>query len=50
LGGKQTKTLFDKGENLPITVVIDKKGLVRKVIQGIIFPEEFEQNVKPLFR
>jgi hypothetical protein len=26
-------------------VVIDKKGMVREVIQGIIFPEEFEQKV-----
>jgi thiol-disulfide isomerase/thioredoxin len=50
LGEKQTKALFDKGEILPITVVIDKMGVVRKIIQGIIFPEEFEQNVRPLFR
>jgi thiol-disulfide isomerase/thioredoxin len=50
LGDEQTKAIFDKGETLPITVVIDKKGVVRKVIQGIMFPEEFEQNVKPLFR
>jgi thiol-disulfide isomerase/thioredoxin len=50
LGGEQTKALFDKGETLPFTVVIDKKGMVREVIQGIIFPEEFEQKVKPLLR
>jgi len=31
-------------------VVIDKKGIVREVIQGIIFPEEFEQKVKLLLR
>src|SRR5262245_33629645 len=50
LGEKQTKVLFDKGETLPITVIIDKKGIIRKIIQGIIFPEEFAENVKPLFR
>jgi len=50
LGEKRTKAIFDEGETLPITVVIDKKGLVHQVIQGIIFPEEFEQNVKPLLR
>lgn len=50
LGDERTKSLFDKGEILPITVVIDKRGMIREVIQGIIFPEEFEQKVKPLLR
>jgi thiol-disulfide isomerase/thioredoxin len=50
LGDEQTKAMFDKGETLPVTVVIDKKGMVREVIQGIIYPEEFEQKVKPLLR
>jgi thiol-disulfide isomerase/thioredoxin len=50
LGEEQTKAIFDEGETLPVTVVIDKKGMVREVIQGIIFPEEFEQKVKPLLR
>ncbi len=50
LGDKQTKALFDKGETLPITVVIDRKGMVREIIQGIIFPEEFEQKVKLFFQ
>jgi len=50
LGEEQTKAMFDKGENLPVTVVIDKRGMVREVIQGIIFLEEFEQKVKPLLR
>ena len=50
LGEKQTKAIFDEGETIPITVVIDKKGMVHNVIQGIIFPEEFERIVKPLFR
>src|SRR5512145_1345843 len=50
LGEEQTKAIFDNGETLPVTVVIDKKGMIREVIQGIIFPEEFEQKVKPLLR
>jgi len=50
LGDEQTKAMFDKGETLPVTVVIDKKGMVREVIQGVIFPEEFEQKVKQLLR
>jgi len=50
LGEEQTKAIFDKGENLPVTVVIDKKGMVREVVQGIMFPEEFEQKVKPLLQ
>src|SRR5262245_29538122 len=50
IGEKQTKAMFDEGETLPISVVIDKSGMVREVIQGIIFPEEFEQKIKPLFR
>jgi thiol-disulfide isomerase/thioredoxin len=50
LGDEQTKAMFDEGETLPVTVVIDKKGMIREVIQGIIFTEEFEQKVKPLLR
>jgi thiol-disulfide isomerase/thioredoxin len=50
MGDEKTKAKFDTGETLPITVVIDRKGIVREVIQGIVFPEEFEQKVKPLLR
>jgi len=50
LGDEQTKAMFDEGETLPVTVVIDKKGTIREVIKAIIFPEEFEQKVKPLLR
>ncbi len=48
LGSKATKLLFDPGETLPITIVIDRDGNVREVIEGILFPEEFEKKVKPL--
>jgi len=50
LGDERTKAMFDNGDILPITVVIDKKGMIREVIQGIVFPEEFAQKVKPLLR
>jgi peroxiredoxin len=50
LGEKQTKAIFDEGETIPISVVIDKSGTVREVIQGIIFPEEFQQKIMPLLR
>lgn len=47
-GSKKTKALFDKSDTLPITVIIDRDGNVRDVIEGILFPEEFEQKIKPL--
>jgi len=48
LGEKETKALFDQGETLPLTVVIDREGNVRELIEGILLPEEFEQKIKPL--
>lgn len=50
LGSKETKDLFDTGETLPYTVIIDREGRVRDRIEGIILDEEFEQKVKPLLR
>lgn len=47
-GSKKTKFLFDQSETLPITIIIDRNGDIREVIEGIIFPEEFEQKIKPL--
>lgn len=48
IGDKKTKARFDKGETLPLTVVIDRKGKVREIIRGIIYPEEFEGKILPL--
>jgi peroxiredoxin len=48
LGTKETKSLFTQSDNLPVTVVIDREGNVRKLIEGIVFPEEFAADVKPL--
>jgi len=48
MGKANTRAQFYKGETLPLTVVIDRQGTIREVIEGIIFPDEFEQKVKPL--
>lgn len=48
MGTKATKTLFTASETLPMTVVIDSKGKVRDVIEGILYSDEFDQKVKPL--
>jgi len=49
-GAAETKALFDSGEALLLSVVIDREGNVREVIRGIVLPEEFEQKVKPLLK
>jgi thiol-disulfide isomerase/thioredoxin len=48
LGTKETKHVFTSSETLPATVVIDSEGNIRDVIEGIVFPEEFAQKIKPL--
>jgi thiol-disulfide isomerase/thioredoxin len=48
IGTKANKTLFTRSETLPMTVVIDREGVVRDVIEGIMYADEFEQKVKPL--
>jgi hypothetical protein len=48
VGDVLTKARFDKGETLPITVVIDRKGRIRELIRGIIYPEEFAEKILPL--
>jgi thiol-disulfide isomerase/thioredoxin len=48
LGDRKTKALFDAGETLPFSVVIDREGKVRENIEGILLPEEFDEKVKPL--
>ena len=48
IGSKETKSAFTSSETLPLTVVIDRDGNVREVIEGIMYSDEFEQKVKPL--
>lgn len=47
-GDRKTRALFDAGETLPMTVVIDRGGNVSALIEGIVMPDEFEQKVRPL--
>jgi thiol-disulfide isomerase/thioredoxin len=48
MGTKATKALFTASETLPMTVVIDRQGAVRDVIEGIMYSDEFDQKVKPV--
>jgi thiol-disulfide isomerase/thioredoxin len=48
MGTQATRTLFTSSETLPLTVVIDRDGAVRDVIEGIMYPDEFDEKVKPL--
>jgi thiol-disulfide isomerase/thioredoxin len=48
IGTKSTKDLFTQSETLPMTVVIDREGAVRDVIEGIMYSDEFKEKVRPL--
>lgn len=48
LGTEATKTLFTTSEALPVTVVVNAQGSVQEVIEGILFPDEFDAKIKPL--
>lgn len=48
LGDKKTRALFDSGETLPFSVVIDREGKVRESIEGILLTDEFDEKIKPL--
>jgi thiol-disulfide isomerase/thioredoxin len=50
LGTKEISTLFEAGETLPVTFIVDRAGRVRDRIVGILEPEEFDEKVKPLLR
>jgi hypothetical protein len=41
-------TTFTTSETLPMTVVIDREGTIRDVIEGVMYSDEFDQKVKPL--
>jgi thiol-disulfide isomerase/thioredoxin len=50
LGTRETKAGFSADETLPLTVIIDREGTIRGFIAGILLPDEFEQQIKPLLR
>ena len=48
IGSKETKQAFTSSETLPLTVIIDREGNVRGIIEGVMYSDEFEEKVKPL--
>ena len=48
IGAKQTRLAFTTSETLPLTVIIDREGKIRGIIEGIMYRDEFEEKVKPL--
>jgi hypothetical protein len=50
IGNEGIKEIFFKGDTLPLTVIIDREGNIREIIEGILLPEEFEQKIKPLLQ
>lgn len=49
-GTKKIKALFNSSDALPLTIVIDGEGNVKDSIEGIVFPEEFDEKIKPLLK
>jgi thiol-disulfide isomerase/thioredoxin len=48
LGTRETKAGFSPDETLPLTIIIDRGGTIRGTIAGILLPEEFDVQIKPL--
>ena len=48
LGMRETMAGFSPDETLPLTVIIDRGGTIRGAIAGILLPEEFNIQIKPL--
>lgn len=40
--------LYSVGEILPVTIIVDRQGMIADRILGILEPQEFERKVKPL--
>jgi hypothetical protein len=49
-GTRETKAAFSPDETLPLTVIIDREGTIRGTIAGILLPEEFNLQIKPLLQ
>ncbi len=48
VGSKKTKELFTTADTMPFSVVIDRDGKVKELIEGVIFADEFDEKIKPL--
>jgi thiol-disulfide isomerase/thioredoxin len=50
IGTKESRAKFTNAEVLPVTVVLDRDRVVREVIEGVMYQDEFDQKVKPLLQ
>lgn len=50
IGTRETRDSFSRDETLPLTVIIDREGTIRGIIGGILLPEEFNLQIKPLLQ
>lgn len=48
VGTKKTKEIFTSADTMPFSVVIDRDGKIKELIEGIIYAEEFDEKIKPL--
>ncbi len=48
IGSRETKQVFTSSDTLPMTVVLDRHGKIREIIEGIMYSDEFEQKVIPI--
>lgn len=48
LGSQATKQVFTPSETLPLTVIIDRHGNISGIIEGVMYEDEFDRQVKPL--
>ncbi|HEY3580150.1 MAG TPA: TlpA disulfide reductase family protein [Pyrinomonadaceae bacterium] len=48
LGSQATKQVFTPSETLPLTVIIDRRGNISGIIEGVLYEDEFDRQVKPL--
>ena len=48
IGTRETKRKFTSSETLPLTVILDREGTIRGIIEGIMYSDEFDEKVKPL--
>ncbi|HLL13463.1 MAG TPA: TlpA disulfide reductase family protein [Pyrinomonadaceae bacterium] len=50
LGTRETRAGFSADPTLPLTVIIDREGTIRGAIAGILLPQEFNEQIKPLLQ
>ncbi|HEX5885541.1 MAG TPA: hypothetical protein VFY67_13450, partial [Pyrinomonadaceae bacterium] len=48
IGTKEIKQELTASETLPVTVIVDREGIIRGIIEGIMYSDEFEEKVRPL--